>query len=143
MGLFGEDSQLLKDGLVATAQTLSGTGALRLGAEFVKRYAKEKTVYISKPTWGTHNSIMDQAGVDYKSYTYWDPENRNLNLKGMLADIEAAPEGSIIMLHAAAHNPAGVDPTKEQWDEILAVCQAKKAHLLVRQCLPRICHRLF
>jgi len=64
--------------------------------------------------------------VDYKSYTYWDPENRNLNLKGMLADIEAAPEGSIIMLHAAAHNPTGVDPTKEQWDEILAVCQAKK-----------------
>lgn len=124
--LFGEDSQLLKDGLVATAQTLSGTGALRLGAEFVKRYAKDKAVYISKPTWGTHNSIMDQAGVDYKSYTYWDPENRNLNLKGMLADIEAAPEGSIIMLHAAAHNPTGVDPTKEQWDEILAVCQAKK-----------------
>jgi aspartate/tyrosine/aromatic aminotransferase len=124
--IFGDDSQLIKDGLVATAQTLSGTGALRLGAEFVKRYAKEPVVYLSTPTWGTHNSIMDHAGVTAKSYKYWDGENRNLNLAGMLADIEAAPDGSIIMLHAAAHNPTGVDPTKEQWDQILTVCEKKK-----------------
>ncbi|KAK3255560.1 hypothetical protein CYMTET_35260 [Cymbomonas tetramitiformis] len=123
--LFGEDSQLLKDGLVATAQTLSGTGALRLGAEFVKRYAPGTAVYISSPTWGTHNSIMDQAGVPYKPYQYWDKENRNLNLAGMLDDLKAAPDGSIIMLHAAAHNPTGVDPTKDQWDQIMEVCKAK------------------
>lgn len=123
--LFGEDSQLLKDGLVATAQTLSGTGALRLGAEFVKRYAPGTAVYISSPTWGTHNSIMDQAGVPYKPYQYWDKENRNLNLKGMLDDLKAAPDGSIIMLHAAAHNPTGVDPTKDQWDQIMEVCKTK------------------
>jgi aspartate/tyrosine/aromatic aminotransferase len=124
--LFGEDSQLLKDGVVATAQTLSGTGALRLGAEFMKRFASGKAVYISTPTWGTHNSIMDQAGVDYKPYRYWNAEGRNLDLAGMLADIEAAPEGSVIMLHAAAHNPTGVDPTNDQWDQIMAVCQARK-----------------
>merc|ERR1712054_746799 len=124
--LFGEDSQLLKDGVVATAQTLSGTGALRLGAEFMKRFAPGKAVYISTPTWGTHNSIMDQAGVDYKPYRYWNAEGRNLGLAGMLADIEAAPEGSVIMLHAAAHNPTGVDPTNDQWDQIMAVCQARK-----------------
>merc|ERR1712159_26276 len=124
--LFGEDSQLLKDGVVATAQTLSGTGALRLGAEFMKRFAPGKAVYISTPTWGTHNSIMDQAGVDYKPYRYWNGEGRNLDLAGMLADIEAAPEGSVIMLHAAAHNPTGVDPTNDQWDQIMAVCQARK-----------------
>jgi len=124
--LFGEDSQLLKDGVVATAQTLSGTGALRLGAEFMKRFAPGKAVYISTPTWGTHNSIMDQAGVDYKPYRYWNAEGRNLDLAGMLADIEAAPEGSVIMLHAAAHNPTGVDPTNDQWDQIMAVCQARK-----------------
>jgi len=126
--LFGEDSKLLKDGVVATAQTLSGTGALRLGAEFVKRYAPGASVYISTPTWGTHNSIMDQAGVPYKPYRYWDKENRNLNLAGMLEDIEAAPKGSIIMLHAAAHNPTGVDPTKEQWDQIMEVCK-KQGHV--------------
>jgi len=124
--LFGENSKLLKDGLVATVQTLSGTGALRVGAEFVKRFAKGTPVYISTPTWGTHNSIMDHAGVSYKAYRYWNAAGRNLDLEGMLADIQAAPDGSIILLHAAAHNPTGVDPTKEQWDKIMAVCQAKK-----------------
>jgi len=124
--LFGENSKLLKEGLVATVQTLSGTGALRVGAEFVKRFAKGTTVYISSPTWGTHNSIMDHAGVPYKAYRYWNAAGRNLDLEGMLADIQAAPDGSIILLHAAAHNPTGVDPTKEQWDKIMAVCQSKK-----------------
>jgi len=124
--IFGEGSKLIKDGVVATVQTLSGTGALRLGAEFVKRYAPGVAVYVSSPTWGTHNSIMQHAEVPLKSYRYWDPANRNLNEAGMLEDIENAPEGSIIMLHAAAHNPTGVDPTKEQWDKILEVCKKKK-----------------
>jgi len=124
--LFGEGSELLKNGLVATAQTLSGTGALRLGAEFMKRFAPGTEVYISSPTWGTHNSIMDQAGVGFKPYRYWNAEGRNLDLSGMLEDIKGAPEGSVIMLHAAAHNPTGVDPTKEQWDQIYEVCKEKK-----------------
>lgn len=124
--LFGEKSQLVKDGLVATAQTLSGTGSLRVGAEFLKRFAKDKTVYISSPTWGTHNSIMDHAGVPYKGYRYWNAAGRNLDIDGMLADIDAAPEGSVMLLHAAAHNPTGVDPTKEQWDKIMELCKTKK-----------------
>merc|ERR1719506_544717 len=126
--IFGGDSKLIKEGLIATVQTLSGTGALRLGAEFLKRYAPGATIYVSDPTWGTHNSIMDQAGVPLKKYRYWDAKNKNLDLAGMLADIESAPDGSIIMLHAAAHNPTGVDPTKEQWDQIKDVC-AKKMHI--------------
>jgi len=124
--IFGADSKLIKDGTVATVQTLSGTGALRLGAEFMKRYAPGAAVYVSSPTWGTHTSIMDHAGVPCKSYRYWDAENRNLNINGMLADIEGAPDGSVMMLHAAAHNPTGVDPTQDQWKQILAVCQKKK-----------------
>ncbi|EOD11943.1 aspartate aminotransferase [Emiliania huxleyi CCMP1516] len=124
--LFGEKSKLLASGVVATAQTLSGTGALRLGAEFMKKFAKGKTVYISNPTWGTHNSIMTQAGVPFSHYRYWNAAGRDLDLAGMLEDIEAAPEGSVIMLHAAAHNPTGVDPTAEQWGEIMTVCKAKK-----------------
>jgi len=124
--LFGVNSQLLKDGLVATAQTLSGTGSLRLGAEFVKRFAPGATVYISSPTWGTHNSIMQHAGVAFKPYRYWNPAGRDLDLSGMLTDIMEAPEGSIMLLHAAAHNPTGVDPTKEQWDQIMAACGQRK-----------------
>jgi len=126
--IFGADSKLLKDGCVATVQTLSGTGALRLGAEFMKRYAPGTAIYVSDPTWGTHTSIMDHAGVECKKYRYWDPENKNLNINGMLEDIENAPDGSVIMLHAAAHNPTGVDPTQEQWQKIKDVCQ-KKMHL--------------
>merc|ERR1719291_803618 len=69
---------------------------------------------------------MDQAGIPYSKYRYWNPKGRDLDLAGMLEDIQNAPEGSIMLLHAAAHNPTGVDPTKEQWDKILAACQAKK-----------------
>jgi len=126
--LYGENSSLVADGKIAITQTLSGTGALRLGAEFVKRYAAGKSIYISTPTWGTHNSIMDHAGVPIASYRYWDAKNRNLDINGMLEDIENAPDGSIMLLHAAAHNPTGVDPTHEQWDMIKAVC-AKKGHI--------------
>jgi aspartate/tyrosine/aromatic aminotransferase len=125
--LLGEDSQLLKDGRLATVQTLSGTGALRLGGEFLKRFAAKGTkIYISDPTWGTHNSIMDHASMPFEKYRYWNASGRDLDLAGMLADIEAAPEGSVILLHAAAHNPTGVDPTKEQWEQIMKVCQARK-----------------
>lgn len=122
---FGEESPLVKEGKIATVQTLSGTGALRMGAEFLKRFAKDAKVLISNPTWGTHISIMEHAGVEYQKYRYWDAENRNLNLPGMLEDLRAAPNNSAVLLHAAAHNPTGVDPTKEQWAEIMAVCKEK------------------
>jgi aspartate/tyrosine/aromatic aminotransferase len=124
--LFGDESPLIKDGLVAVAQTLSGTGSLRLGAEFLKRYAPGKKVYISTPTWGTHTSIMEHAGLGTASYRYWNAAERNLDFQGMLDDIKKAPEGSIFLLHAAAHNPTGVDPTKSQWDEILNACKGGK-----------------
>jgi len=123
--LFGENSRLVNDGLVATVQTLSGTGALRLGAEFAKRFAKGTTVYISTPTWGTHNSIMEHAGIPFQKYRYWDASGRKLDLAGMLMDIKEAPEGSIILLHAAAHNPTGVDPTSAEWDQIMSVCRGR------------------
>jgi len=124
--LFGENSKLVQDGLVAVAQTLSGTGSLRLGAEFLKRYAPGKKVYISTPTWGTHTSIMEHAGIPTAAYRYWNAAERNLDFAGMVDDIKKAPEGSILLLHAAAHNPTGVDPTKAQWDELLNVCKAGK-----------------
>jgi aspartate/tyrosine/aromatic aminotransferase len=123
--LYGADSSVIKEGRVAVCQTLSGTGSLRLGAEFLKRYAPGKVVYISSPTWGTHNSIMDHSGLQHKPYRYWNAEGRNLNLEGMLADISAAEEGSIILLHAAAHNPTGVDPKAEEWEQILEVCKQR------------------
>lgn len=119
------DCAALREERVCTVQSLSGTGALRIGAAFVAKFFPSKIVYTSTPTWGTHNSIMAHAGVNQKQYRYWDAKNRNLDFNGMVADITAAPAGSIIMLHACAHNPTGVDPTQEQWKAISAACKAK------------------
>jgi len=115
-------SRPIVENRVATVQTLSGTGSLRVAGEFIKRFIPGRTVYLSSPTWGTHNSILDHSGVPFKSYRYWDEKSRGLNINGMLDDISASPMGSIIMLHAAAHNPTGVDPTEEQWKQIAEAC---------------------
>jgi len=112
------------EGRCAVVQTLSGTGSLRVAGEFIRRFLPGRFVYLSSPTWGTHNSILEHSGVQFKNYRYWDEKTRGLNINGMLADIAAAPMGSIIMLHAAAHNPTGVDPTEEQWRRIAAACHA-------------------
>ena len=124
--LFGESSVSLKEGRIATVQALSGTGALRLGAELI---AQERpcAVYVPNPTWGNHQSIFGiGAKLPVHSYRYFDKKTLGLDLKGMLEDINNAPNGSCIILHVCAHNPTGVDPTKEQWQEILKVMQAKK-----------------
>jgi aspartate aminotransferase len=123
--IFGADRPVLRNGFVGSAQTLSGTGSLRLAMEFVKRFIPRAKVYISSPTWGNHKGVAREAGVAVESYRYWNARERNLDIRGMLADLEAAPSGSVIMLHASAHNPTGVDPTESQWRDIARVCQAK------------------
>jgi aspartate/tyrosine/aromatic aminotransferase len=121
--LFGKTCKPLVEGRIASCQTLSGTGSLRVGAEFIKRFLPGRTVYHSSPTWGTHKSILSHANVPAKPYRYWDAKGKKLDIKGMLEDISSAPMGSIFLLHAAAHNPTGVDPTHEQWLQIAEACQ--------------------
>ncbi len=111
---------------MATIQTLSGTGALRIAAEFVCQWLPGATVYVSNPTWGNHHAIFARARVPCKSYRYWDQPNRRLDIEGLLADISDAPDGSVILLHACAHNPTGVDPTEEQWVQIASAMRTKK-----------------
>lgn len=119
------DAAAIKEGRVATVQSLSGTGSLRIGAEFIRFFFPNKTVYLSTPTWGTHKSILEHARVNQAAYRYWDAKNRCLDYAGMLADINSAPSGSIFLLHACAHNPTGVDPTKDQWKGISQAIKAK------------------
>jgi len=121
--LFGKTAKPIVEGRIATAQTLSGTGSLRVGAEFIKRFLPGRTVYYSTPTWGTHKSILAHAGVPGKPYRYWDAKSKGLDINGMLEDISQAPMGSIILMHPAAHNPTGVDPTADQWKLIAEACQ--------------------
>lgn len=118
----GDDSAALKERRVVVSQSISGTGALRLGADFLDRfYNREglcRTVYLPTPTWGNHQAIFRDAHLEVRNYRYFDKTTNGLDLKGMLEDIRAAPKGSVILLHACAHNPTGVDPTTEEWKAI-------------------------
>ncbi|KAJ3308607.1 Aspartate aminotransferase, cytoplasmic [Blyttiomyces sp. JEL0837] len=113
-------------------QTISGTGAVRLGADFLAKYRKAP-VYISDPTWGNHGQILNDAGYDVRTYKYWDPQTRGLAFDKMMQCFREAPNGSIIVLHACAHNPTGVDPTQEQWKEIAKVIR-EKSHFPFFDC---------
>jgi len=110
----------------ATIQSLSGTGAVRLGAEFIKRFMPDATVYISDPTWPNHKNIFAQAGVPIKTYRYYDTKINGVNLESMISDIQAAPSGSVILLHACAHNPTGADPSLEQWERLAQIIKERK-----------------
>jgi len=110
-------------------QSISGTGALCVGASFLGRFAKNKQIYLPKPSWGNHTPIFKNAGLDVQGYTYYQADGCKLDFSGMCADIKSMPKGATILLHACAHNPTGVDPNSEQWKEISALC--KERELLV------------
>lgn len=126
----GENSPVTKEGLNATVQGISGTGSLRIGGAFLKSFFPgNKVVYLPAPSWGNHNPIFKHSGLDVQTYKYYDPKTCGMDFKGAIADISKIPEKSIILLHACAHNPTGVDPTKEQWKELSDVI--KKRNLYV------------
>lgn len=125
----GEDSEVIKSGRITTMQSISGTGALRIGSEFIAKFHPNKVVYQPTPTWGNHVPVFRFAGVGVKNYRYYDKNTCGFDEAGALADIGAIPKGSVILLHACAHNPTGVDPTREQWKKISEIC--KKNELFV------------
>ncbi|XP_066439981.1 aspartate aminotransferase, mitochondrial [Eleutherodactylus coqui] len=122
----GDDSEVIKSGRYITVQTISGTGSLRIGANFLQRFYKfSRDVYLPKPSWGNHTPIFRDAGLEVKGYRYYDPKTCGFDFAGALDDISKIPEQSIILLHACAHNPTGVDPRKEQWKELAAVVKSR------------------
>lgn len=130
----GADSAHIKEKRIATVQTISGTGALRVAADFIHRFMGDKAVYFPDPTWGNHPVIFKDAGVkDIKTYRYYDPKTVGLDIKGLLDDIKAAPAKSVMVLHACAHNPTGVDPTLDQWKQISQACKEKE-HFVLFDC---------
>jgi len=125
--LLGDDSIAIKEKRAFGVQCLSGTGTLRVGAEFLARVVGRNTAYMSNPTWGNHQLIFKNAGfTDLREYRYWDQQNRGLNFDAFKTDLESAPENAVIVLHACAHNPTGCDPTHEQWTTIAEICKARK-----------------
>lgn len=123
--IFGADSPAIQENRVSTVQCLSGTGSLRVGAEFLVRHYHEHTIYIPQPTWGNHPKVFTLAGLSVKYYRYYDPATRGLDFQGLLDDLSAAPTGAIVLLHACAHNPTGVDPTIDQWEKIRQLMRSK------------------
>ncbi|CAH0557881.1 unnamed protein product [Brassicogethes aeneus] len=122
----GEGSEVVANGCNATVQGISGTGSLRIGGAFLNAYFPgNKTVYLPTPSWGNHTPIFKHSGLDVKSYKYYDPKTCGLDFSGALDDISKMPEKSIILLHACAHNPTGVDPNKEQWAELSQLIKKK------------------
>ncbi|KAI2472445.1 pyridoxal phosphate-dependent transferase [Annulohypoxylon bovei var. microspora] len=124
--LGGTDSPAIKEKRVTSVQTISGTGAVHLGALFLaKFYTGNKQVYLSDPTWANHNQIFTNVGVPIAKYPYFSKETRGLDFEGMKAALLGAPDRSVVLLHACAHNPTGVDPTLEQWKEIAELVRQK------------------
>ncbi|MGB6104394.1 MAG: amino acid aminotransferase [Pusillimonas sp.] len=119
--LLGEGSPLLANGRALTAQTLGGTGALKIGADFLKQLLPGAKVVISDPSWENHRALFERAGFKVETYPYYDAASHGLNFDGMLAALKALPEQTVVVLHACCHNPTGVDPTFEQWQKIVEV----------------------
>lgn len=127
---YGEDSPALKEKRVAGVQTISGTGACRLAGDFYARFlGKGSPFYLPEPTWGNHIPIYKDSGLEVKRYRYYDTKTNGLDFAGFLEDVNNAPKGSIFLIHACAHNPTGVDPTAEQWQELSALFK-KKGHAI-------------
>jgi len=124
--VFGADSEPVKSGRVATVQAIGGTGGLKVGADFLKRLNPAAKVLISDPSWENHRALFTNAGFTVESYRYYDETTRGLNFAGMLADLKAAPAGTVVVLHACCHNPTGYDITPAQWDEVIAVVKANQ-----------------
>ncbi|PAT41096.1 aromatic amino acid aminotransferase [Vandammella animalimorsus] len=124
--VFGKDSEPVTSGRVATVQALGGTGGLKVGADFLKKLLPQAKVLISDPSWENHRAIFQNAGFEVGTYRYYDAAQRGIDFEGLLADLQAAPEGTIVVLHACCHNPTGYDLTPEQWDRVVQAVQTRK-----------------
>ncbi|RZC40644.1 aspartate aminotransferase, mitochondrial [Asbolus verrucosus] len=122
----GDGTEIVANGLNATIQGISGTGSLRVGAAFLNSFFPgNKIIYLPIPTWGNHTPLFKHSGLDVKSYKFYDPKTCGFDFQGALDDISKIPEKSIILLHACAHNPTGVDPNLEQWKELSQLIKKK------------------
>lgn len=119
--VFGSDCPAVTENRVVTLQSVGGTGALRNGADFLKRYFPNSTVFISDPTWANHRGIFERAGFKVDTYPYYAAESNSVAFDALLNKISSMPERSIVLLHACCHNPTGLDFSEKQWRELAGV----------------------
>jgi aromatic-amino-acid transaminase len=123
--VFGNDSPARADGRIASVQTLGGSGALKVGADFIKRYFPQSKVWVSDPTWENHRFIFERAGFEVNTYPYYDEATGGLLFDAMLDGIDRLPAKSVVLLHACCHNPTGVDLDDAQWTKLIDVLQKR------------------
>ena len=123
--IFGADAELLQAGRAVTIEALGGTGALKVGADFLKRLYPSSKVYISDPSWENHRALFESAGFGVESYPYYDAAGKGVNFAGMLACLNSLPARGIVVLHACCHNPTGADLTAEQWRQVVEAIRAR------------------
>ncbi len=123
--LFGAGHTVLEQQRVATIQTLGGSGALKVGADFLKRYFPNSGVWVSDPTWENHIAIFEGAGFEVSTYPWYDNETNGVRFAAFLEKLNSLPEQSIVLLHPCCHNPTGADLTPAQWDEVVEVLKAR------------------
>ncbi|MEN9658755.1 MAG: hypothetical protein RL571_2220 [Pseudomonadota bacterium] len=123
--VFGATSELVTSGRVVTAEALGGTGALKIGADLLKRLDANASVYISDPSWENHRALFESAGFKVENYAYYDVATRGVNFAGMKAALLSMPAGSIVVLHACCHNPTGADMSDAQWAEVVDACRER------------------
>lgn len=124
--VFGADSEPVKSGRVATIQALGGTGGLKVGADFLKKLSPSAKVLISDPSWENHRALFTQAGFEVGTYAYYDAAKRGIDFDGMLAALQGAAAGTVVVLHACCHNPTGYDLTPAQWGQVVEVVKARQ-----------------
>jgi aromatic-amino-acid transaminase len=122
--VFGADSPIIQEKRAVTVQAIGGTGALKIGADFLQRFAPGSQVYISDPSWENHRALFESAGFVVNNYSYYDPATHGVDFAGMIASLKAMPRGAIVLLHACCHNPTGADLTPDQWGEVIAAVTA-------------------
>jgi aromatic-amino-acid transaminase len=122
---FGAETPAVKAGRIATVQALGGTGGLKLGADFLKRLNPDAKVLISDPSWENHRALFNNAGFTVETYPYYDATTRGIRFDAMLAALDAAPAGTVVVLHACCHNPTGCDLTADQWARVVEVVKAR------------------
>ncbi|MEA9809271.1 amino acid aminotransferase [Xanthomonas campestris pv. raphani] len=123
--LFGAESALVASGRVATSQTVGGSGALRVGADLLKKLLPTSTIAISNPSWENHRAVFGAAGFEVVDYTYFDAASHGLNFDGMLADLAKLEPGTVVLLHACCHNPTGADLSREQWKQLAGLLKER------------------
>ncbi|MFQ3394832.1 aromatic amino acid transaminase [Enterobacter mori] len=123
--LFGADHAVLAQKRVATIQTLGGSGALKVGADFLKKYFPDSGVWVSDPTWENHVAIFEGAGFKVATYPWFDSETNGVRVEALLEKLNTLPERSIVLLHPCCHNPTGADLTHAQWDAVIEVLKAR------------------